>query len=440
MAGNPLLISPELLREEGLLSGDDAPAGADAADPVDYPRAVRWKEKLVARAYDAFTSAGESRRAAEFAAFRQRQAGWLEDYALFRALRDEQQGRPWSDWPEPLRDRHPGALAEARRRLQLEIDRRAFEQYLFERQWDAVRRQAAERGIRIIGDLPIFVAHDSADVWAHREIFDLQEDGSPRVVSGVPPDYFSRTGQLWGNPLYRWDVLERSGFQWWVERFRRTFELVDLVRVDHFRGFEAFWEVPAEAETAVDGRWVPGPGAGFFRAVEARLGALPIIAEDLGLITPAVDALRDELGFPGMRVLQFAFDGDPGNTHLPENHTESAVAYPGTHDNDTIAGWWREADESQRENARRWMDERAPEAWDFIASVFHSQARLAIVPFQDLLGLGSEARMNTPGEPEGNWMWRMPPGALDASLAEKLRTLTRATGRVPASAGPDGDG
>lgn len=429
MAGNPLLISPQRLAEEGLLEDEDLNGLTGDHPEVDYPTVLRERENLIAHAYDRFLAASDARLDAAFAAFREREERWLGDYALFRALRDEAAGAPWTQWAPPLRERDPDALAEVRDRLALQIARREFGQFIFQRQWDRVRTRAAELGIRIIGDLPIFVAHDSADVWVHRRIFDLGPDGEPLSVAGVPPDYFSETGQRWGNPLYRWDALREMDYRWWIDRFERAFALVDLVRVDHFRGFEAFWKVPAHEESAVNGQWEPGPGAPFFRAVEAKLGELPIIAEDLGLITPAVEALRDELGYPGMRVLQFAFDGDPRNPHLPENYRPDSVAYPGTHDNDTLAGWWRAATESERRNARRWTGIAEPGPWDFITSVFRSTARLTIVPVQDLLGLGSEARMNTPGEADGNWRWRVSPGSLDAALAEKLRELTIATDR-----------
>ncbi|MQA90601.1 MAG: 4-alpha-glucanotransferase, partial [Gemmatimonas sp.] len=316
------------------------------------------------------------------------------------------------------------------RTLANEVDRFAFSQYLFERQWSELRGYLQERRIGIIGDLPIFVAHDSADVWAHPDLFQLHPDGRPEYVAGVPPDYFSETGQRWGNPLYRWDRLRQQDYRWWIDRFRRTFSLVDVVRVDHFRGFEAYWEIPAAKETAVEGRWAPGPGADFFRTVEDRLGRLPIIAEDLGLITPEVNALRDELGMPGMRVIQFAFDGDPHNIHLPRNYTNRSVAYTGTHDNDTITGWWSATNSLERERARAWMGDGEPEGWDFIEAVLASPAATAIIPLQDLLGLSSGARMNTPGKASDNWTWRIGSNEPDGALAARLRELTERTDRL----------
>jgi 4-alpha-glucanotransferase len=305
-----------------------------------------------------------------------------------------------------------------------------FQQFIFDRQWAALREHAGRQGIAIVGDIPIFVSHDSADVWANQELFRLRPDGLPDVVAGVPPDYFSSTGQRWGNPLYRWDVLRDRDYAWWVERFRRTLEWVDVVRVDHFRGFEACWEIPAEEETAVMGSWEPGPGAEFFRSVQRRLGELPVIAEDLGLITAEVDALRAELGYPGMRVVQFAFDGDPLNPHLPENYPEHTVAYTGTHDNDTIAGWWSHASAEERAAAaERLVTVDGPVSWPFLEMVFRSRARLAMAPLQDILELGSEARMNTPGTSTANWCWRVREGALTDEHARRLRELTCLSGR-----------
>jgi 4-alpha-glucanotransferase len=436
LAGNPLLVDPGLLVREGLLEPGEAEDGGFSPDRVDFPAVTRWKEGLLRRAYAAFRAGRAPALRDEFAAFAARNAAWLDDYALFRALRDRAGGRPWTEWEPPLRDRDPGALETARRELAAEVEEHAFAQFLFGRQWAAVRDAAHGRGIRVIGDVPIFVAHDSADVWAHRDLFELDEHGAPIVVAGVPPDYFSSTGQRWGNPLYRWDVMEARGYAWWKERFRRTLELVDVARVDHFRGFESYWEVPASEETALHGRWMPGPGARFFRALEAELGALPLIAEDLGIITPQVEALRDELGFPGMRVLQFAFGDDGRNPHLPANTPANAVAYTGTHDNDTARGWWESASEGERAGLRRLTDASEGEiGWGMIETVFRSDAAVAIVPLQDVLGLGREARMNVPGTGEGNWGWRFREEALTPARAERLREVTRGAGRLSPRAG-----
>jgi 4-alpha-glucanotransferase len=431
MAGNPLLIDPAALREEGLLDDRELEGAPPMEGHVDFAALVPWKDGLLQRAHRRLRDGGHPalRRALE--EYRERHRDWLEDYALVRALRERHRGVPWTEWPPELRDRHPAALEAARREDAEEVERRAFLQLLFDRQWSRLREHARARGVRIMGDLPIFVAHDSADVWAHRELFSLDETGRPRVVSGVPPDYFSESGQRWGNPLYRWDVMREHGYEWWTARIRRTLEWVDLLRVDHFRGFEAYWEIPAEEETARNGEWRKGPGAELFRALGARLGELPLVAEDLGLITPEVEALRDELGFPGMRVVQFAFDGDPENPHLPDNYPRTVVAYPGTHDNDTTAGWWRSASEEERAAALAKAGPGGePIHWRLLRAVLRSRADLAVVPAQDLLGLGSEARMNTPGTPAGNWSWRLAPGLLTPELAARLLGETRAAGRL----------
>lgn len=432
-AGNTMLLSPRLLVDDGLLEADEAACPeALPGDCVAFGEVDRWKGRLVRRAYGAFRAGWAPALRNAFQDYRERNRAWLDDYALFRALRDEHGGAAWTAWDEPLRRRDPDALLRAGSDLRDEVERHAFGQFLFDRQWGALRRHAHERGIGIIGDVPIFVAHDSADVWAHPELFFLEPDGAPTVVSGVPPDYFSETGQRWGNPLYRWDRMAEDGYAWWVERFRRTLEMVDVARIDHFRGFEAYWEIPAAEETAVHGRWVPGPGQGFFQALERQLGPLPLIAEDLGIITPEVDTLREELGLPGMRVLQFAFGGDdPENPHLPANYPALTVAYTGTHDNDTAVGWYRAAGAGERAGLGA-LTERPPEEihWAMIEVVMRSPAGLVIVPLQDVLGLGSESRMNTPGTNEGNWDWRFESGDLTPALASRLRALTGAAGRL----------
>ncbi|HET8656639.1 MAG TPA: 4-alpha-glucanotransferase [Longimicrobiaceae bacterium] len=419
LAGNPLLIDVE------------APAGAASTERVDFGVAARWKGEALAAAYRSLREGREPALAEELARYRELQAEWVEDYALFRVLRRAHDGAPWTRWARELRDRRPESLRRASRDYADEVERRVFQQMLFDRQWSALRRYANERGIRIVGDLPIFVAHDSADVWANRDLFLLDERGEPIEVAGVPPDYFSETGQRWGNPLYRWDEMRSRGYPWWVRRFRRTLEWVDVVRVDHFRGFESYWAIPAASETAVEGEWRKGPGAEFFRALERRLGGLPLVAEDLGLITPAVEALRDELDLPGMRVLQFAFDGDPGNPHLPRNYPANCVGYTGTHDNDTLAGWWEKASERERDAVRRLVggDDGRPIEWEMMELLFRSDAALVVVPAQDVLGLGSGARMNTPGTVAGNWSWRLRPGELDDRLGRRLGDLARRTGR-----------
>lgn len=433
-AGNTLLLSADLVVEDALLDEDEArPPAGFAPARADFAGTAAWKDGLLRRAHAAFHAAASPGLRAGFAEYVEREAAWLGDWCLFRALRDENGGRAWTAWPEPLRRRDPYALQAARDRLSGEVERHALGQFLFDRQWGELRRYANGRGIYLVGDVPIFVAHDSADVWANQEIFELDEAGSPTVVSGVPPDYFSETGQRWGNPLYRWDVLEANGYRWWVDRFRRTLEMVDVARIDHFRGFESYWEVPGDEETALNGRWMTGPGARLFDAVRRELGPLPLIAEDLGIITPEVERLRDELGFPGMRVLQFAFGGDDAeNPHRPENYTAASVAYTGTHDNNTALGWYR--DEASAEAKAELAELTGPATddmgWEMIRVVLESEADLAVIPLQDVLGLESEARMNTPGSVDGNWLWRFRDGDLTPAHAARLRDLTAKTGRL----------
>ncbi|HEX5503681.1 MAG TPA: 4-alpha-glucanotransferase [Thermomicrobiales bacterium] len=425
-AGNPLLVSVARLRDDGLLDRADlADAPAFPTKVVAYEAVRPYKEGLLRRAHARF------RPDAAFRAFAAREGAWLDDYALFAALRARHGGAHWWDWEPPLARRKPAALARARRALADELGFQRFVQYRFCADYAALRRAARARGIRLIGDLPIFVARDSADVWAHPDLFLLDADGAPTAVAGVPPDYYSATGQLWGNPLYRWDAMARDGYAWWTARLRAALALYDLVRLDHFRGFEAYWAVPAGAETAANGRWVAGPRDDFFDAARAALGGLPFIAEDLGLITPEVHALRERVGLPGMKVLQFAFS-DPDSPYLPHTFTPDCVVYTGTHDNDTTRGWWAAADDAERAFARRYLGrDGADIAWDLIRLAFGSVAALAVVPLQDVLDLGSAARMNTPGVPTGNWAWRCPPGALTPALAARLRDLATVYGRAP---------
>ena len=369
------------------------------------------------------------------------------------ALKDAHGGVAWTDWEKDAALRRPEALRRWRERLDAEVEARRIEQFLFFRQWESLRAHAHDKGVRLFGDVPIFVARDSADVWAHPELFHLEPDGQPTAVAGVPPDYFSATGQLWGNPLYRWDVLAQRGFDWWIERFRAALELVDLVRLDHFRGFEAYWEVPGGETTAVRGRWVKGPGAALFQALQDALGApLPIVAENLGVITPEVEALRRRFGFPGMAILQFAFGSDSqANDFLPHNHTRDLVVYTGTHDNDTIVGWWTSAGagdstrsaeevEEERHFCRRYLATDGREIhWDFVRAALASVAQRAVVPAGDLLGLGPEARMNVPARAADNWRWRLTPGQLSDELGARLRELTELYARAPL-APPTDDG
>jgi 4-alpha-glucanotransferase len=433
-AGNPLLVSPERLVESGLLEGGalaGAPAFPDAR--VDFGAVIPWKRALLERAAEGFASRGERAAKVRFHDWCAHHAGWLEDYALFMALKDAGGGAPWSEWPAPLRRREPAALAAARETHAARLHAHRFAQWAFFHQWAALRAHAREHGIQLMGDAPIFVALDSADVWARPELFQLDAEGRPTAVAGVPPDYFSETGQLWGNPLYHWDALAGDGYAWWIARVRALLELVDRVRLDHFIGFTRCWAVPAGAVDAREGRFQGGPGEALFRALEAAVGALPIVAEDLGVVTPEVEALRDEFAFPGMKILQFAFGGTATSAFLPHTFTRNCVVYTGTHDNDTTAGWWASAAERERDFLRRYLDrDVADPGWALLRMGAASVADTFLVPAQDLLGLPAEARMNFPGRPSGNWSWRLPQGALDGALASRLRDVTALYGRLPA--------
>jgi 4-alpha-glucanotransferase len=439
-ATNPLLISPDILVGDGLLAERDLPSPQPPTNPgrVDYARVRAMRLPLLERAFAQFQAgAGTSRLRLDHAQFVDREVGWLRDYALFAAIQ-EARGGTWDRWPGGLATRDRVALEAVRTRLRQRIEAHTFFQFLFDRQWRALRAYAAERGIGIIGDMPIFVGYQSADVWARPDLYRLDAAHQPVVVAGVPPDAFSATGQRWGNPVYDWVRMREDGFAWWVARLRRTLELVDVVRVDHFRGFAATWEIPAGEETAEQGEWVAVPGHELFHALRTALGPdLPIIAEDLGTITPDVHRLRDAFGFPGMRVLQFAFGGDPHDVHLPHEYHENTVVYTGTHDNDTVAGWWdarRTASEGafafEADVARRYLATSGDDMpWTFIRTAFLSVSAIAMVPLQDLLGLGSWARMNTPATAEGNWEWRFDGAALDSGLSHRLHDLTWLSGR-----------
>ena len=442
-AGNPMLISIAALREEGLLQEPDVKAFPRLPlGQVDYGAAIPARSRVLQKAATSFPRRAPAALKAGLTAFEEKSASWLEDFALFAVLKAAHGGGPWVDWPLPLVNREKGALAAARKQYAKEIRHIKILQYLFHHQWDTLRREAKTRGVSIIGDIPIFVAHDSADVWCHPELFFLEKNGRPSVIAGVPPDYFSQTGQRWGNPLYRWNNHEERDFSWWIDRLRSSFQLYDIVRIDHFRGFAANWEIPASEPTAVKGRWVPGPGKKLFEAARQALGTLPIIAEDLGVITPDVDALRDGLGFPGMRILQFAFGDDPKAAEFrPESYPPNCVVYTGTHDNDTTVGWYRSepgrdstrnAEQISREqhNVRTYLSSDGKQIhWDLIALALRSAANTAIYPLQDVLGLGSEARMNVPGRESGNWSWRFQWNQLTPEIEQRLGRLTREAGR-----------
>ena len=432
-AGNGLLISPDGLIEEGLLRASDCEEGRSfAKNAVDYEMVIAFKHKLLEKAWAAFSAAPRSALRRDYDQFCTEQAHWLDDYALFRALKAAHGGVCYLEWPEELVRREPTALAQARRELKL-IEQVRFAQFLLFRQGERLRKYAREKGIHLIGDLPFFVSPDSSDVWANPELFLLDERRRPRFVAGVPPDYFSAQGQLWGNPVYDWEALRQSGYRWCIDRLRALLAHVDVVRLDHFRGFAAAWHVPAGAKTAQSGEWVPGPGAGFFSAVQRELGTLPFIAEDLGVITPDVSALRDQFQLPGTRVLQFAFDGNAGNPYLPHNYVANTVVYTGTHDNATTRGWFETLPADQRRNL--WNYLKRPEgnsdevAWELIRLAWSSPAGLAIAPLQDLLNLGAEARMNLPGTTEGNWRWRCTDEILPTPVVDRLRGLTTSSNR-----------
>lgn len=422
-AGNPYLINPDFLVRDDLLHPDDLTNIPNFPDEiVDFGRIIPWKLNLLERAFIRFKSALRPVHQ-EYERFCAENVSWLPNYALFMALKEVNGGGAWGEWPEPERKRDSAAIVEASKHHADAIERFTFYQFVFFRQWSAVCEHAHQRGVRIIGDIPIFVAYDSADVWANPELFYLDETGQPTVVAGVPPDYFSRTGQLWGNPLYRWDVLKARDYDWWIARFRATLRQVDIVRLDHFRGFAGYWEIPADSATAETGRWVPGPGEDFLSAVKSALGELPIIAEDLGEITPDVVALRDQYELPGMKILQFAFSG-PDNAFLPHNYPTNCVTYTGTHDNDTARGWYESAPEHERDFACRYLDTDGSNfAWELTRAAWASVAVYAIAPLQDLLNLGTEARMNFPSTLGGNWSWRILEGGLNMELQGRLHEL-----------------
>jgi len=424
LAGNPYLISPAMLLEEGLLTREDLSDRPEfPSERVEFGDVIPWKMTLLDRAFSHFNKSKSTRLKDEFVKFQEEQNSWLPDFALFMAIKASHDGVAWKDWPEPLRRRDPEALKEFAQNHSDAIRAQLFRQFIFFRQWQALKHYANEKGLSIIGDIPIFVAFDSADAWSHPELFFFDKKLLPTVVAGVPPDYFSPTGQLWGNPLYRWQVHKKTGYAWWIQRVRSTLQLFDILRMDHFRGFAGYWEVPTGNPTAEFGRWVPGPGASLFQAIEEALGNLPIIAEDLGAITPDVVELRDHFNLPGMKIFQFAFSTDPTDPFLPHNYPVNCVAYTGTHDNDTARGWYENSStEKERDFCRRYLARSGDDiAWDMIRAVWSSVAVMALAPLQDLLSLGSDARMNFPGKLGGYWSWRMPASALNEDLMTRLK-------------------
>ncbi len=435
-AGNPLLISPELLVEDGLLTRkhlDEEPAWPKGR--VDFEAALAFKTRLLRQSFSRVRRGLMENTA--FVTFCRDNAAWLNDYALFVAVKDRFGGFAWTSWPEDLRDREALALSRWGAVLAEEILYQKHLQYLFFQQWGAFRHMLREHGLELMGDLPIYVNHDSSDVWVNRSLFKLDRNGMPRSVAGVPPDYFSKTGQRWGNPVFDWEACQARGYDWWIARLWHHFGLFDRVRLDHFRGFAGYWEIPAEEETAVRGQWVRAPGRELFGLARERIGRLPIVAEDLGVITPDVKALKEDFGFPGMRVLQFGWGGDLAeNDNAFHNHEKNCVVYTGTHDNATTRGWYRtETTAADRRLVRDYLGRRVDEtgvAWDFVRLCLMSVAETAVVPAQDLLGLDASARMNTPGKAKGNWGWRLVPGQLDAALAERLLAQIKLYGRFRA--------
>jgi 4-alpha-glucanotransferase len=431
-AGNANLISPELLVRDGLLASSDLEDASWPADHVDYEEVVPYKAALTTRAWNNFRAGVAASLRPAFDDFRGRQSSWLDDFALFVALKDAHGGGSWFDWPEELVLRKPPALERARQQLAGAIELYRFRQFLFYRQWDALKQYAHEHGIRLFGDLPIFVAGDSADVWTHPQLFLLNERHRPAFVSGVPPDYFSATGQLWGNPLYDWKEHKRTHYAWWTARMRAELGRVDLVRLDHFRGFEAYWEVPAGEATAENGRWVKGPGGDLLNVLRQALGGLPVVAEDLGVITPEVRDLRLQFDLPGMRILQFAFGGALEKRFQPHRHERSTVVYTGTHDNDTTHGWYATLTEDEGRFFRAYAPSTDGDvSWDLIRLAWMSVADYAVAPLQDVLSLGSEARMNRPGVPAGNWRWRYRAEMLTDELLDRLAQFTEVYERTP---------
>lgn len=430
-AGNNLLISPEKIVEDGFLTKKEINnAPKFSVERVDFGAVIEWKTKILKQAFERFKQTDNADIASAFHTFCDKNNFWLEDYALYRAIKLSISQDSWQDWDESLKLREPEALEKTKRELDEKMFAEKFYQFLFFKQWFELKRYANERSVKIIGDVPIFVALDSCDVWCNPSQFKLNADGSPTVVSGVPPDYFSNTGQRWGNPIYDWKQMRLDNFQWWITRMKFTLEQTDVVRVDHFRGFEACWEIPVRDKTAQNGRWVHAPGKELFAALQNALGDLPFMAEDLGEITPEVEKLRDFFDFAGMKILLFAFGGDANNPYLPHRHVKNAVVYTGNHDNDTIVGWFKSAGKKERDFCLKYLDSNGKEIhWDFIRAAFSSVADTAIVPMQDILGLGNEGRMNLPSTYSGNWNWRCQQKDFSDKLARKLKDMTKVYGR-----------
>lgn len=432
-AGQPLLISPEKLIDDHLLTIDQLPTVEWESTTIDYGRLIPYKTDLLKTAFANFKDNPSTDLLSDLTRFKHQQAHWLDDYSLFMAIKEAHQGISWTEWPAEIAFFTPKTKKAWQTKLARDIAYYDFIQFLFYRQWTALKTYANQQGVHIIGDIPIFVAFDSADVWAHRDLYQLNTKGYPTHVAGVPPDYFSATGQLWGNPLYDWPAHAKTGYDWWIERIKHNLTLVDYLRIDHFRGFEGYWSIPYPAKTAVKGSWQKGPGKELFFALEKKLGRnLPIIAEDLGIITPAVEDLRDTFHFPGMKILQFAFETIEENLFLPHHYTPHSICYTGTHDNDTTLGWYYHASPDSQDKVRRYMNTDANDiCWDFIRTCFSSVSEMAVVPFQDILSLDSDSRMNTPGVATGNWQWRYTESMITAHAKGMLAYTTRLFGRWP---------
>ena len=431
-AGSPNLIAPDGLIAEGLVDAAEVGGASSPGRAVDYGVVIAQKQAMLGSAYTRFAGGGASHLRAGLAEFRERNELWLEDFALFMAVKEAHGGGPWTDWPRAIRLREEASVRAATRQHAERFERWIFIQYIFDRQWSQLHAHAADRGVRIVGDLPLYVAPDSADVWSRPDLFLLDEEGRAAVVAGVPPDYFSTTGQLWGNPIYDWPRHAEEGYEWWSHRLGRTLHLVDIVRLDHFRGLADYWEIPAGSPTAESGRWLPGPGMQFFDAIRSALGETFIIAEDLGVPSPATRELLAAADLPGMRILQFAFDGDHTNNFLPHRYPRRTVAYTGTHDNDTTLGWWRTAPETEVAFAATYLaTEEADPVAAFLDSLWASQAMFVLAPLQDLLRLGSEARMNVPATTSGNWQWRALADEISEALVDQLAALNRVHRRSP---------
>jgi len=431
-AGNPLLISPESLVADGLLSSSDIEdAHLFSNERVDFTAVTNYKEALLQKAFNNFKKKGSSN---EFEEFCVKNSYWLEDYALFAVLKPHFNGVAWSEWPIEIANRNETTLQELKNNLGDKVELEKFIQYIFFKQWFSLKSYCNNKKINIIGDIPIYVNHDSADVWSNPEIFKLDKKKWPKFVAGVPPDYFSKTGQRWGNPVYRWNIIRKNDYQWWIKRMDHNLKLFDMMRLDHFRGFVGYWEIPADEKTAINGKWRKAPANDFFTTLVKRFNLLPIIAEDLGVITPDVINVIKRFSFPGMKLLLFAFGDDfPQSSHLPHNHTQNSVVYTGTHDNNTVRGWWRsEASPESRKRFFKYIGKEVEEESihrEFIRLAMMSVANICIIPMQDVLGLGEDAKMNRPAKTEGNWQWRLKPDQINPSLLEKLKEITETYGR-----------